>query len=608
MTPHLARLALAGSMICASAPSSAAQVSSGSSTAQSAPVSGLQYELTFTPETAARRELGMRVTFTVAGAAPVLLSFPVWTPGAYEVSNFARNVLRFEAHQNGRPLRWDKLDYDTWRIRPATAGPVTVRFDYGAQTLDNAMAWSTPDFLLVNGTNVFPYPEGRPFDFPAEVVVHTSPDWRVATGMTPANRPGAYTARTYHDLVDMPLFVGRMDVDSARVEGKWHYLATYPAGELEGPARSTLWRQIEAMVPPMSAVFGETPFDTYATLIILTPEYPGGSALEHQNSHVGIYHPGFVGRPELPSITAHEIFHAWNVKRLRPAELVPYDYSRTQPTTLLWVSEGITDYYADLALVRGGIITAEEFYDATATKIQNVAETVPVALEDASLSAWIGPRDGSGYVYYPKGSLAGLLLDALIRDASDNAASLDVVLRELYQTTFKRGKGFTTEEFWQAASRAARGRSFAEFADRYVDGRDPFPYGETLALTGMRFRADSSRVPRLGINTVDDTAGVRVATVAPGGSGDAAGMRAGDILRQVGDVRVAGNEFGNEFRARYASAREGSPLTIVVRRGGETLTLTGQMRFDTVVRYRVEADPAASAKARRIREGILTGR
>ncbi|HXV86031.1 MAG TPA: PDZ domain-containing protein [Gemmatimonadales bacterium] len=594
------RLLAAGVLLAASPASAAAQETS-------APVSALRYELTFTAETAARRALAMEVTFAVAGTAPVLLSLPVWTPGAYEVSNFARNVLGFRARQGPRELDWDKLDYDTWRVRPAAAGTVSVSFEYGAEQLDNAMAWSAADFLMVNGTNVFPYPEGRPLDFSAEVVVRTAPDWRVATGMT-AVRPGTYTASNYHDLVDMPLFVGSMDLDSAMVEGKWHRLATYPAGALTGAARSTLWDHIRAMTPPMSAVFGETPFETYSTLLILTPEYPGGSALEHQNSHVGIYHPGFVGQVVLPSITAHEIFHAWNVKRLRPAEMVPYDYARPQPTTLLWVSEGITDYYADLALVRGGIMSEQEFYDATATKIQNVAETVPVALEDASLTTWIGPRDGSGYVYYPKGSLAGLLLDVLIRDASDNAASLDTVLRELYHTTFKRNRGFAVEEFWQAVTRAARGRSFAEFADRYVDGREPFPYAETLALAGIRFLADSTRVPRLGINTVDDTTGVRVTNVAPEGAGAQAGLRAGDLLLRVGDVRVAGNEFGQEFRARYGSAREGAPLSIMVRRGAETVTLTGQLRFDTVVTYGLTADPAASAKARTIRAAMLSGR
>jgi predicted metalloprotease with PDZ domain len=580
---------------------------------QSAPVIGVRYELTFNQETAARREVGVRMIFDVVNADPVLLSFPVWTPGAYEVSNFARNVLRFQVTQNDRPLDWDKLDYDTWRIMPAAGGTVTVRFDYTATSLDNAMAWTAEDFLLVNGTNVLPYPEGRPLDFAAELSVITEPDWRVATGMTPGGAPRAYRAASYHDLVDMPLFVGRLDVDSQVVDGRWHRLVTYPPGKLAGSRRTAFWRQIEAMVPPMSAVFGETPFDSYTTLILFRSDFPGASALEHQNSHVGIYSDFILqasafGHELLASITAHEIFHAWNVKRLRPAEMVPYEYSRPQPTTLLWVSEGITDHYADLALVRGKISSEQDFYQQITQKVRTVAEAPPVALEDASLTTWIGPQDGTGYVYYPKGSLAGLLLDILIRDGSDNRASLDAVLRDLYQATFKRGRGFTVEEFWQAASRAAGGRSFADFAERYVDGREPFPYRETLALGGLMLRVDSTRVPRLGVETREDSLGVRIARVAEGGAAAEAGVLTGDYLVRVGDVEVAGGEFGEEFRNRYASAASGAPLPVVVRRGGTERTLTARIRFETVTSETVVRDDRAAGKAARIRQGILTGR
>lgn len=580
---------------------------------QSAPVSAVRYELTFNHETAARREVRVRMTFDVASADPVLLSFPIWTPGAYEVSNFARNVLRFQATQNDRSLDWDKVDYDTWRIVPAAGGTVTVGFDYTATSLDNAMAWTAEDFLLVNGTNVLPYPEGRPLEFAAELAVITEPDWRVATGMTPAGAPRAYRAASYHDLVDMPLFVGRLDVDSNLVDGTWHRLATYPPGKLAGGARAAFWRQIQAMMPPMSAVFGETPFDTYTTLILFRPDFPGASALEHQNSHVGIYSDFILqasafGNELLASITAHEIFHAWNVKRLRPAEMVPYEYSRPQPTTLLWVSEGITDYYADLALVRGRITTEQDLYEQITQKVRTVAEAPPVALEDASLTTWIDPQDGTGYVYYPKGSLAGLLLDILIRDGSDNRSSLDAVLRDLYQASFKRGRGFTVEEFWQAASRAAGGRSFAQFAERYVDGRESFPYRETLALGGMALRVDSTRVPRLGVETREDSLGVRIARVAEDGAAAEAGVMTGDYLLKVGDVEVAGAEFGEEFRNRYASAPSGAPFPVVVRRGGTERTLTARLRFETVTSQSVVRDDRASGKAARIREGILTGR
>ena len=176
--------------------------------------------------------------------------FPAWTPGAYELSFFARWVSNFTPEAGGQALAWDKLDYDTWRIQPNGAKSVTVRFDYLADTLDNAMAWSRPDFVLFNGTNVLPYPEGRGPDFPATVTIKTEPAWLVATGMQAVPRqPGSYREGNYHDLVDKPFFIGRMDYDSTQVDGRWTRLATYPAGMLTGAARSQTLDQIGKMIP-----------------------------------------------------------------------------------------------------------------------------------------------------------------------------------------------------------------------------------------------------------------------------------------------------------------------------------------------------------------------
>ncbi|HXE57322.1 MAG TPA: hypothetical protein VNK43_04930 [Gemmatimonadales bacterium] len=572
---------------------------------RSAPLANLRYEVTFDSATAAEGGLEVALTFDVAGPGAVLLSLPVWTPGAYDVSNFARHVRRFSARAGDRELDWDKIDPDTWRIQPGGARTVTVRFRYLADSLDNAMAWARPDFVFFNGTNVFLYPEGRGFDFPATVTVKTRPEWQVATGMRPGGAPRTYREANYHDLVDMPFFIGRIDLDSMQIEGKWQRLATYPAGALAGPARAKLWDDLRRMTPPQVAVFGEQPWDTYTTLIVIQPG--NGSALEHQNSHLGLYDPQFIGTPILASITAHEMFHAWNVKRLRPAELVPYEYERWQPTPLLWVSEGITDYYADLALVRGGIVDSAAFMASTSEKISQVSLAEPVALEDASLSTWIQPTDGTAYLYYPKGSLAGLMLDIMIRDASDNRGSLDDVLRELYRTTYKRGRGFTTDEFYAAASRAAGGRSFAEFHERYIDGREPYPWSTVLPLAGMRLEADSTRIPRLGVNTGRDSAGVLVAGLVPGGALAAAGARVGDYLVQVGEIPVEDQTFGARFRGRYGREPEGTPLTVTVRRGADTLQLAARLQFETVVAYRVTADPAANEKAVRIRSGLFRG-
>jgi predicted metalloprotease with PDZ domain len=570
----------------------------------SAAIRDVRYDVTFMRSNAQQRAVDVAMSFTTNGTSPVVLSLPAWTPGAYEISNFSRWVVEFGATGDGKPLFWDKLDYDTWRIRPAGAKTLRVTFRYVADTLDNAMAWAKPDFLLFNGTNVFLYAEGQPLEMQATVTVHTESDWRVATGMQSGAQPRTFTAANYHDLVDMPFFIGHFDLDSARVVEKWIRLATYPAGAISAQVRSTAWDQLKRVIPPETMVFGEIPWESYTIMEIVDSAYAGASGLEHQNSHVDVLAPSYVGSEFQPSLYAHEIFHSWNVKRLRPSEMWPYQYSHPQPTPWLWVSEGITDYYADLAEVRGGVVDERGFYNLAAEKINEVMNAMPVSLEDASVNTWVHPIDGTEYIYYPKGSLAGFILDIMMRDASDNKHSLDDVMRGLYQSDYKHARGFTATDWWNAVSAAANGKSFAQFNDRYINGREPFPWDSVLPLAGMRTRQE--RVPRLGVMTQPDPTGVMVANVQEGSSAANAGVKPGDYLISVGDIPVEDQQFGAKMRAKYGASVEGSPLQIKVRRGGETVVLAGKLQFapgDVVI----EADPAANPKAVRIRNGILKG-
>jgi len=569
-------------------------------------IDDVRYDVVFNAETAQRREIHVEMTFTVAGGGPVTLSLPAWTPGAYELDDFARNVRSLWARQDGAEIRWDMADFDTWRVYPTGPGEVTVGFDYLADDLDTSAAWARPDFTYFNGTNLFFFPEGGDLSFESLVTFHTEPDWKIATGLQ-ALSSLEYTAADYHELVDKPTFVGRFDLDSTQIDGKTYRLATYPEGVMAGADRATLWDQIQRMMPPMEAVMDDVPWDEYTTLLVFDPEFGGGSALEHSDSHLGIYHPSFLSSPVLALITAHEIFHAWNVKRLRPSDLWPYDYGRAMPTELLWISEGITDYYADLALVRGGIVSPDYFYQTTQDKIDEVRGVPPVALEDASLSAWINPRDGTSGIYYSKGSLAGLMIDILVRDASDNRRSLDDVMKALYQGAYLRDRGFTEDEWWAAVREAAGGASFQDFHDSFVDGREPYPWDEILPLAGLRLQADGERVARMGVMTNIDSDGVVVVDVQPGGSAGMAGVRAGDRLVSVGEVAVEDGGFGAAFREMFSDRPAGTTYDIVVDRAGERLTLTGKLEFTETTASRLVEDDAASEKARRIRNGILTG-
>lgn len=575
------------------------------SAAISAPIRDVRYTLAFTRASAAEREVGVTMAFSVAGPAPVLLSLPAWTPGAYEIVEFAKHVRGFEARQGGAALAWDKTDPRTWRVRPTAAGEVTIRFRARADTLDNGQAWSRPDFLLVNGTTVFLYPQGQPFSSAAAVTVETEADWLVATGMT-ATGPRRFTAPNYHDLVDMPFMIGKFDLDSVPQGPLTVRFATYPAGSVTGDVRATTLQAIAKMFAPMERVFGELPFRHYTVMQIADSSYGGASGLEHQNSHVDVITPLAIGNPFLNGLYAHEIFHAWNVKRLRPADLFPYRYDAVQATPWLWVSEGITDYYADLVLLRAGLTDSSQFLATTQGKIQEVDEAPPVALEDASLSTWVHPDDGTGYLYYPKGSLAGLLLDIEIRAASNNASSLDQVMRTVYERTWKQGRGFTAEDWWSTVRAAAGGRSFETFNRRYIDGREPFPYAEVLAKAGLRYVADTTREGRLGVSSRAEANGVVVVDVLPTSTAEAAGVRSGDKLLEVGGIAVTDPGFGAQWRQKYGTT-EGTPVTIVVERNGQRMTLATTTRKATIVTRVLAPDPAASPAAQAVRAGLFRG-
>lgn len=576
---------------------------------RSLPVSRIQYDVTIDSAAAESRRIGVSMSFTASSEGDVLLSLPAWTPGAYEIANFARYIDRFSAAEGSDSLDWDKADPDTWRISVPKAGNVTVAFQYKADSLDNANSWVKGDFGFFNGTNLFFYPEGQGMDFSAVVNVHTSPDWKVLTGMKHATGTNSFTESNYHDLVDMPFLVGKFDVDSTMIVGKPFFYATYPAGSVTATARAAALDQLAKIVPWQAMVFGEVPWASYTLMQVADADFQLGFAvgLEHQNSHIDVISPVVLGNPVLASLYSHEIFHAWNVKRLRPAQMTPYEYDREQPTPLLWISEGITDYYADLSQVRGKTITPRGFYATTTDKIENVSQTEPVSLEDASLSAWIKPVNGTEDIYYDKGSVAGLLIDIMIRDASDNRKSLDTVMRELYETTYKKGRGFTSEEWWAAVSRAAGGKSFAEFERRYIDGREAFPYDSVLPRAGLRLFVDRIVRPSLGIATSEDEEGLRVVQVVVSGPGATAGVKLGDYLVKVGDLPVDDPAFQEKFNAKFSGLPPGSTIPIEIKRGTQQLTLNAPVRFNTIETRRLIEVTNADPKAVRVRAGLLNG-
>jgi predicted metalloprotease with PDZ domain len=570
--------------------------------APSAPIANVRYDVTIDTATVKQRSIDVTMRFRVAGPGPVVLALPAWSPGHYTMLWFSRRVSNFAPSVGGHPADWRMLDYQTWRIAATPGQEMTVSFTYRADTIDRAVAWTRPDFAFFNGTNVFLYPAGRGFEWPATVTIHTSPSWRTATGMPASAAANTYHAATYHELVDHPFFVGHFDLDSTAVGTHWIRFASYPSGAANA-SRTLGW--LARLVPAESAVFGVTPWATYTVLQIADTVVNGGG-LEHEDSQLDELTTGELKADWLPWLYAHEMFHSWNVKRLRPADLVPYRYDDIQPTGWLWVSEGITDYYADIATLRAGIDDSTAFLASAASKMGQVAFAPPTALDDASLRSWINPTDGSSGLYYAKGSVAGFLLDICIRDASNGRESLDHVMRTLYATTYARHRGFTPTDWWGTVSRAAGGRSFAAFSRRFVEGREPFPYDSILPLAGLKLQLDTVQAIQLGIDGNSDSLGLQVLDIAPGSAGARAGLRLGDHVISVGPVSMHGDAWWTALSQHYGTSSD-SAAPVVVRRDGATDTLTVAIERATRVRGRLVIDPNASAKAARVRHGLFTG-
>ncbi|PYO28140.1 MAG: hypothetical protein DMD73_06750 [Gemmatimonadetes bacterium] len=340
-----------------------------------------------------------------------------------------------------------------------------------------------------------------------------------------------------------------------------------------------------------------------------------GGGLEHAASQFDIMPQGAFADAAgtfgdfMVPLMAHEYFHLFNVKRIRPAEMWPYDYHAEQYTPLLWWSEGVTDYYADLTNLRSGLWTTEQFLGNAAQNMQQVESAPePWSEEDGSVATWINEVFvNSSQLYYPKGSLTGLLLDVSIRDASDNRHSLDDVMRALYTRFYQKHNGFTTRNLL-ALLREYGMPDVAAFYQHYVNGREPLPYETVLGKAGVTAARQAISNPFLGVNAQpDDSAKMVVQSVVPGSAADAAGLQHGDVLLKVGEIEAsAAGDWGARYRERYRG-QDGQPLAISITRGGKPFTLNTQVRERTAVSFTLTPASTPTPKQAKIWRGLATG-
>jgi len=571
--------------------------------------SAVRYEVSVPAPTT--RLFHVKAEFPAATRDTLVVSLPAWSPGNYTIQNYARYVRHFAAkNAAGQGLFWDRLDKDTWRIAAHRSDRVTVEFDYLADSIDLSLARVDGDFAELLGTNLFLYEAGQ-LDRPAEVQFTLPSGWRVTSAL-PGSGNGPYRAANYHELSDAMTFIGHYSLDSIAVDGKYIRIAVWPAADYTPAVAQAMRDAIGKQAAVENRLMGGPPYDAYTVFFnVIHGPVSFGGGLEHSASQFDIMPANAFADPEghlgdfMRPLLSHEMFHLWNVKRIRPAEMWPYDYHAEQFTPLLWWSEGVTDYYADLTNLRAGLWTEEQFLDNVQQNIDQVESAPePWSEEDGSVATWIEEVFvNSSQLYYPKGSLTGLLMDISIRDASDNRHSLDEVTRGLFTRYYHTGKGFRTSDLLGLLKDAGM-PNVEDFYQSYINGREPLPYQQVFAKAGITVASTTTSSPFLGVQMGSPQS--VIVGVLPGGAAADAGVQAGDTLVSIGDVPVTpSGDWGPQFRDHYRG-KAGQPLQIVVRRG-KPVTLTGTVRERTVTQYSLSLAKNPDPKAARIWHGMATG-
>jgi predicted metalloprotease with PDZ domain len=533
------------------------------------------------------------------------LSLPTWTPGWYTVENYFKNVLRFTVSDGkGNRLQPEMIRKQTWRVETKGLDSIRIEFDYKATVLALNQAKITNDFAFFTGTALF-LEAARQRTSPSTVRFELPPDWKIISALKETSDPMTFIAPDYDTLVDAPTEMGKFDLTLFQVEGKPHYLVTTPVGAIAKDKADKFTEMLAKVAIAQSSIFGGLPYEKYVYFYFFArPESNAGGALEHLNSHVSF---AFSPNPESMIGTAsHEYFHLWNVKRIRPAGMWPYDYSREDETPLLWVSEGFTNYYGGVALYRAGLRTRQQFLQSVERAINGVEGNEArayISPADSSVSTWVGYDTpvAFGISYYTQGQNLGALLDLSILHDTNGASGLDDVMRSLYRDFYQKGKGFTTEDLIGIVNRLTR-RDYHDFYRKYVSGVGVPPYDAILGYAGYQVQTISRASPALGVVLDRSDEGVRITRVVAGGQAAKAGLRVGDIV-----LSADGVDLRKDPQALIAKLGEriGQAVKLSFKRGGQEITSDVEVGTRSESSYKVSEAPNPSPDQVKIREAWL---
>lgn len=461
--------------------------------------SPVQYRLSFRQAETHRVDIELSVPSD--GKAEVEFFMPVWTPGSYLVREYARQVESVSAYDGttNAPLTIKKTDKNHWTVASQNASEVTLRYSLYCRELSVRTNWVERDFAFLTGAATF-LTRSDYLDHPHIVKIDAIPSWtEIATSLPMVQAKDAWIrmAKNFDELVDSPILLGSIQIEEFESGGSKHYLATL-GGE-------TFWdhkqaaQDVAKIVMTEQKFWNETPYRDYWFLNLATES---GGGLEHDNSCV-LMTGRWTQRQKSKyvdwlALVSHEFFHAWNVRRLRPKVLQKYDYNQEQYFDELWVAEGITSYYDDLFVMRSGLCKPKDYLDRISkniTAVQNSPGRLTQSLSNSSFDTWIKfyrpdeNASNSRVNYYLKGALVGMLLDVEIRAATENAKTLDDVMRTLWKQ--HRDTGYTNDDFHKVVEQVA-GISLAEWLDNALNSTEELDYTKFLNWYGLDWKARES--------------------------------------------------------------------------------------------------------------------
>ena len=545
------------------------------------------------------------------------LMMAVWTPGSYLIREYARNVEGLRAETaDGEPVPVAKISKNRWRVASGGA-PVRVRYQLFCHELSVRTDFVDPGFALLNGAATYLVPAAAHGPAPAAYEVHleTLPGWPLALSSLESPSPGTFRAPDYDTLVDSPIFAGTGRVGTFEVDGVPHRLLEHGGEGIWDDAKALA--DVQRIVETEREFWGLIPYKRYLFMNLIVE---AGGGLEHASSSVLMTsrwkagtHKGY---QDWLGLVAHELFHAWNVKRLRPAELGPFDYEAETYTRSLWVAEGVTSYYDDLLVHRAGLATSAEELERLSRQIERL-QTTPgrkvQPMELASFDAWIKlyrPDESTintAVSYYTKGAVVAFLLDAEIRRATGGAKSLDDAMRLAWKR-FPPERGFRREQMRQVFSEVA-GRDLGEFLDRALDSTEELDYQPALSWLGLRFAApekekdtkDEEPAGWLGADTKVEDGRLLVTLVRRGTPAADAGVDAEDEILALDGWRIPARDLDE----RLESYRPGQKATLLVSRRGRLMELPVTLGEKPPGQWKLEIDPKATDEQVAHREAWL---